>query len=448
MVEVRAFRPLEFDARKVELAKVVAPPFDVINEEAAEALRAKSPFNFVHATLPIASKKDPDAYAHADKVLQEWEAAGILRSFPDEAVYAYEIWHQIRRQERRMRGILVAIRLDPTYKTVVPHEKIFEKPTEDRLKLLRATAIDLEPIQLLYSGKTVEETLWAYIDGGGSTPDLLVTAPDGAIHKLWRVVDPAVVGTIVEGLKGRKAYIADGHHRYATAVKYAEERRSMEYRPSKKAEYEFKLVLLTNMNDAGLAILPTHRVLKRPKRIDMDALRRRLEADYSLERHTGHAASLADDIVAALERDAASAPHVFALYAGEGAEYWIARSRQPVLSEADAPGKSFTWRSLSVAFLHHQILVKHLDLAEDKWGDDVTYTRDENEAVKLVQSKKAGLAIFHLPTRLIQLRAIADGGEVMPPKSTYFVPKTLSGLVLRPIGKQVPVDPTRRRFTS
>jgi uncharacterized protein (DUF1015 family) len=450
VVEARAFNALEFDASKVELAKVVAPPYDVINAAMLERLRKTSPNNVTHLTLPKPprSSKEKDPHEYAAKLLEEWIAGGVLKETGEDAIYAVEIWFQHRHQERRMRGVILGIRVDSTYKQVVPHERIFEKPAEERLKLIRATATDLEPIWLLYSGKTVEETLWAYIDGGGMTPDLLVTGADGAIHRCWRVVDPAVVGTVLEGLKGRKTYIADGHHRYATAVKYAEERRMREYRPSRAANYEFKMSLLVNMSDPGLAIMPTHRVVKSPKKIDVAALRAKLEPDFTIEEREGHLAHLAEEIVTTLEKEAASAPHVYALYAGDGHNYWLLRSKQNVLSDALAPGRSFTWRTLDVAILQKQIIEAGIGVPEAQWGDDLYYTRDEKEAVDLVQAKKASCALFHLPTKLPQLRAIADGGEVMPQKSTYFVPKPLSGLVMYRMGKAVPVDPTRRRFTS
>ena len=454
VVEIRGLRGVEFDASKIELGKVVAPPFDVINDDERQRLFKLSPYNMTHLTLPKAprSGKTKDPHEHASHLIEAWLAEGILKEQPEEAVYAYEIWYTYRHQEKRMRGVLVALKVDPTYKQVVPHERIFDKPAEERLKLLRATTFDLEPIWLLYSGKTVEETLWAYLDGAGEPPDILVTAPDGSIHKVWRIVDPAVAGTVLEGLKGRKAYIADGHHRYATAVKYAEERRLREYRPSKTAPYEYKMVLLTNMSDSGLGIRPTHRVVKVPKKLNLDALREKLGADFEITEHSAQAgAKLADEILVTLERSAAALTnaHVFAAYGGEGRRYWLLRAKEPVLSETVAPGRSFTWRSVDTAFVQKLILEKGVGIPEKKWGDDVYYTRDEHEAVALVTAKKASLAVFHLPTKLAQLRAIADGAEVMPPKSTYFTPKPLSGLVLHKIGKPEPmVETTRRRFTS
>ncbi|HLE46861.1 MAG TPA: DUF1015 domain-containing protein [Candidatus Thermoplasmatota archaeon] len=453
MVEIRGLRGIEFDATKVELGKVVAPPFDVINDDERQRLGKLSPYNLAHVTLPKAprSGKTKDPHEHASQLLDAWLVEGVLKEQPEEAVYAYEIWYTWRHQEKRMRGVLVGLKVDPTYKQVVPHERIFDKPAEERLKLLRATTFDLEPIWLLYSGKTVEETLWAYIDGAGEAPDILVTGPDGAIHKLWRVVDPAVAGTVLEGLKGRKAYIADGHHRYATAVKYAEERRLREYRPAKTAPYEYKMVLLTNMNDPGLGIRPTHRVVKAPKKVDLAELRTKLSQDFDITEHTGHGAKLGEEMLVALERSAAALPqaHMFALYGGDASRYWLLRAKENVLPDTVAPGRSFTWRSIDTAYLQKLILEKSVGIPEKKWGDDIYYTRDEAEAISLVHARKASLAVFHLPTKLAQLRAIADGAEVMPPKSTYFTPKPLSGLVLHRIGRPAPpADAPKRRFTS
>lgn len=447
MVEVRPFRGLEFDATKSELSRCVAPPFDVLNEEAQEKLR-KNPHNIVHLTLPKARRgKEKDPYERASKLVEEWTAAGFLRQTSEDAVYAYETWYQVRHQERRMRGILVALKVDPTYKQVVPHERIFEKPAEDRLRLLRATGVDLEPIWLLYSGKSAEDTLWAYIDGGGRSPDLLATAADGAIHKVWRVVDVAVIGTVQDALKGRKAYIADGHHRYATAVKYAEERRLREYRPSKTAPYEYKMVLLVNMNDAGLTIHPTHRVVRVPKKVDAAVLRARLQEDFTIEERRLSQPRAGDEIAGLLESQPAGPTPRFALYLG-GATVTLLAAKEPVLSATAAPGRSFTWRSLEVAFLQKLVVEKAIGVPEARWSDDVYYTRDENEAAQLVKTGKGSAAVFHRPTRLAQLRAIADAAEHMPQKSTYFAPKPLSGLVLYKIGTPEPETTPKRRLTS
>lgn len=444
MVEVAPFRALEYDPAKVDPAKAVSPPFDVIPEDLLEKLRAASPYNIVHVTLPEAKKGDAEPFAESDRVLTAWTAEGALRPTKDEVVYAYECQYEHKGSPRRMRGVVARLRLDPTYTQVLPHEEIFPKPTEERMKLLRATAVDCEPIQLLYSGKTAEQAMWAYLDGGGRLPDFLLPGTDGAVHKYWRITDDAIIGTIVDGFKGRRAYIADGHHRYNAAVKYADERRSSAYRPPKNASWEYKMCLFVNASEPGLLILPTHRLVKKAKAKDAARLVEAWGAHFRVEKVPLAAGNPVSQLQDAIERHAGD--HVLGAWLGDADAGYVLEAKDLVVPEATLPGRSHTYRTLDVVYVQRLAIERCLGIPEAKWGDDVAYTRNDEEAWKAVKGKKALAVLLHRPTRMAQFRAIAEGGEKMPQKSTYFVPKTLSGVALYPIGKAGPV--TKPRITS
>lgn len=446
MVDVAPLRAWGFDPAKADPARVASPPHDCVSEEQLAALR-KIPHNIVHATLPAAhqGRKKIDPFLEADRVLTEWSQAGVLRPHSEDSVYAYECAYVHRGTQRRMRGVILRLRLDATYKQVLPHEEIFPKFVEPRLKLLRATGFDLEPIQLLYSGKNADEALWAYLEGSQLPPDLSIAALDGARHRYWRVTDAAIIGTVVDAFKGRKVYIADGHHRYAAAVQYAQERRAREYRPPRDSLWEYKLSLLVNAADAGLTILPTHRVVKRSKIKDPKALEKRWAAHFRVELVT----LPEGNPVTALERALEAAPHrpVVGAWLGEPGRGYLLAAKEPVVSEELHPGRSRTWRSLDVVHLQQFALGEGMGVPPAKWGEDVYYTRDDEEAAQWVRKKRAVAVLTHQPTQLAQMRAIADGGERMPPKSTYFLPKTLSGPVLYRIGKPEG-PPSKPRITS
>lgn len=445
MVEVAPLKAYEYDLTRVDLASAVSPPFDVIGEAELKRLRKASPHNVVHLTLGTGEKKIKDRFAHAAKLLDEWIDQGILREAPS-GIYAYQAEHEHAGHAYRMRGAVLRLKLDPTYKSVVPHEEIFPKPTEERIKLLRATGWDLEPIQLLYSGKTVEGTLWAYLDGTGRAPDFL-TSLNGVVHKLWRVTDPAVLGTIQEGFRGRKVLIADGHHRYAAACQYAAERRAREYRPSKDAPWEYKLALLVHLQDPGLLILPTHRIVKKAKVSEPTRLVDAWREDFDLHVVPVDTANPLTALQARMDAENINNVPVVGAWLGEPARAYVMVPKARMVPEAVAPGRTQTWRTLDVVFLQKFLLEKAMGVPPAKWGDQVTYSRDDAEAAEWVRRKKAVAVLTHLPTKLAQMRAVAEAGEKMPQKSTYFLPKMLSGAVFHRIGR--PEGPPRaRRITS
>lgn len=446
MVEVAPFRALEYDPDHADLQQVVSPPYDVIGHDLLERLRKASPHNIVHLTLHPDrwDRKKIDPFEAANELLESWIRGGILRTTDDEVVYAYECEYEHRGTPRRTRGVLCRLRLDPTYATVLPHEQIFPKPSEERVRILRATATDLEPIQLLYSGRSAEEALWAYVDGSQRAPDALAADPGGGIHRYWRISDAAIIGTVVDGFKGRKAYIADGHHRYAAAVKYAEERRTREYRPSRNAPWEHKFCLFVNFADPGLLILPTHRVVKRSTVKDPATLVKRWGAHFDVE----EVALSGGNPVAELQRTIEAVPKgpVVGAWLGDASKGYVLTAKQPVVPPEALPDRGHTYRGLDVVFLQHLALAEGMRVPEARWGDDVAYTRDDGEAVAWIRKRKAVAVLLHRPTRMAQLRAVADSGQRMPQKSTYFLPKTLSGIAMYPIGKPGPV--TRPRITS
>jgi len=326
-----------------------------------------------------------------------------------------------------MNGFFVILKLDPEYKSVKAHEKTLAKPKADRLNLMRACYANLEPIQLMYMDQndSIRKTMDAALD----MPLIKVKGYDGFIHQLWRLDDPKTVKTIVDELKEKILFIADGHHRYQTSINYAQEKKEQTGNKDQNAPFNYIMVVLCNMFDPGLSILPTHRLIKMSK-VKSDDLIRKLEKYFTIEKKliedkkkdyqkTGK--KIMDDI--ATEKN-----HTFALYAKD--VYYILTLKDEHIMDAFATDHSKTWRTLDVSILHKLILEQFLGINEKNLEDHVKYTRVDAEAIQFVDDEKYDFSFFINATKIDQLKIIADASEHMPQKSTYFLPKMLSGLVM------------------
>jgi uncharacterized protein (DUF1015 family) len=355
MAVVKPFRAFRYDeAVAGPLETLVAPPYDVISPEQRDELRARSPHNVVRLTLP-------DSEEEAARDLEEWRATGILVDEPP-AVWALEQEYVGPNGVARRRfGIVASLKAEP-YETgtVLPHERTHRGPKEGRLRLLRATGVQLEPIFLLYDGP-------APIDRPEREPDLEV---EGA--RLWRVDDPSVV----RAFDDKQLLIADGHHRYETAVAFSEE----EGTPASAQ----LLAVLVSTDDPGLEIFPTHRVF---------AGERRLEGDREP----------AEDPVSALAGLNGGRPAVVEV-TRDGAE--LVRGKPGTLD---------------------------VQLVDSLGHDGIAYTPDAEEAQRLVREGEAAVAYLMRPTRIEDVFEYARRGEVLPQKTTYFFPKLISGLLFHPL---------------
>lgn len=360
MAVVQPFRAVRYDeATAGPLASLVAPPYDVISPEARERLRARSPHNVVRLTLP-------DSEEQAARDLAAWRASGVL--VRDEAPAAWALAQEYVGPDgvaRRREGIVASLRAEPYERGVVlPHERTHAGPKEGRLRLLRATRTQLEPIFLLYDGPPP-------LSPPEREPDL-----EAEGTRLWRVEAAAA---ITAAFAGTQLLIADGHHRYETALAYHGEQGT--------PESGFLLVVLVSTGDPGLEIFPTHRLFASARR---------------LEGARAPAASV-EAALAALEATDPEAPAA------------VEVTREGVDFVTGPPG------------------LLDVELVDTLGHDGIAYTPDRDEALRRVAAGEAEVAYLLRPTRIEDVFAVARRGEVMPQKSTYFFPKLLSGLLLHPL---------------
>ncbi|MFN2463504.1 MAG: DUF1015 domain-containing protein [Candidatus Dormibacteria bacterium] len=433
MADVRPFRGVTFDPARVELSAALCPPYDVISPVQQSAYYERDPHNVVRIILNRA--EGPARYAEAALALRSWTEEGTLLRDPEPAFYVHRQGFQMQSAagERRVSrlGLLAAVRLEPwSSGAVLPHEHTMPGPKQDRLDLMRATGADTEPIWVFHPDPG--RRLLRLLEFIAATPPTLTAqfSPVAAVaaevvsetHELWRVTEPDTVRSIAAAASAVQLYIADGHHRYETALVHAEEMGGGLDDASR-----FKLMLLSAAEDPGLLVLPTHRLL-------------RLRAPYNLGRFLGELrtwgwlteqpATLAD-----LESRLAGPAAPGALGVGlvaEGRLSYLEGAVPPEHLAELAP----SIRDLDVGLLHQGVLAPLLGFGAQQLaeGRDIAYSRDTAEVVELVRRGEYDAGILTRAPSLAQVQAVADAGENMPQKSTYFWPKPASGLVMMPQG--------------
>ncbi|HET6831265.1 MAG TPA: DUF1015 domain-containing protein [Solirubrobacterales bacterium] len=418
MAEVRPLRALHYDPDRVPIEAVTAPPYDVIDPDQRSELLARSPHNVVALDLPEADGAG-DRYEHAAELLGSWLADGVLVADGGPTIWAYEQDYEAPGGERRTRrGFLARIGVtDYGPGLIRPHERTQPGPKEDRLRLTRATGHNLSPIFVLHSGDA-----WSLLEPAlAAEPFCAVTDPDGTVHRAWPVADPEVHAAVAGTLAGSELLIADGHHRYETARTYADE---VGAAPGDDARYT--LACLVSLTDSGLSVVATHRLLHGLDEDKQRALREALMAHFEIE-----AIDEPEDLVPA----AGDGTIAFGYMDSFHLTPYRLRLRDEDALAAALPDASEAYRTLDAAALEALILRGPLGMSTDdiaaKRG--LSYCSDFEEAVARVDRGDADAGFFLRPTPVEQVRAVADAGETMPPKSTYFFPKLLTGIVFNPL---------------
>ena len=433
MPDIRPFRALRYTPDVAgDPALLVAPPYDVIGPALHEQLLARHPRNAVRLDLPAGLPgEDPDErYRRVARTVAEWRSDGTLRRDPKPSVYVYEQTYRVPGTElqRTQRGFFARLRIEPfgPGSGVLPHERTLSGPKEDRYRLLRATSLNTSPVVGLYEdpSRSAAATLSA---AAADSPVLDLEDDDGVRHRLWVV--PAEPGSAAESVIGVASagpvFIADGHHRYETALRYRDERRvqSTETDPA----FDFLLMLLLDAAD-NLTVLPTHRLL-------------RGLGDAGLAR-------LADGIAGLFATEASAVDALLARFGGAGGlrggegrfglvtrdGAWLLTARRDAIAPLQVAGGAAV-RALDVSLLGTALeALLGLDAAAVAGGQRVAYTKSASEAAAAVASGADGVdAAFLLePTPVASILAVARDGDVMPQKSTYFYPKALTGLLLNP----------------
>jgi len=429
MAEVQAFRGFRYDLARVgNLSEVVAPPYDVIDATLQQALYDRNPYNAVRLILNKETPADSEhnnRYTRSAQTLRDWVNDGILAQDSTRCLYAYEQEFEVEGQCYTRKGFMARVRLEKFGEgKIYAHEETMSGPKADRLKLFHATNMNLSQIFGLYPDEQgeVQAKLGA---ATVAAPPLQATDHLGVVSRLWPIADQSVINAVSRLLSPKPVFIADGHHRYETALRYLDEKQQAGEVANDDAPANFVLMMLVSMTDPGLVILPTHRLIANVGAMTADDLRSVLGKRFELE-IVGKGPEAARQTWEWIEAEATQDLMGFGTVA-DGA--WLtARFKAPQLMEQLASEHSAVWQRLAVAVLQRVVLEKLLPESGRKEPkcQYVHLLREVNEAVA---AKKCEVVALVPPASMRHVEDIAGNLEKMPPKSTYFYPKLLTGLV-------------------
>ncbi|MBI1987708.1 MAG: DUF1015 domain-containing protein [Nitrospinae bacterium] len=427
-----------------DMKGVVAPPYDVISPKEQELYHQRSPYNIIRLILGQIYPGDHancNRYTRAAELLSSWLQRGVLRADTHPSFYLYRQTYSLEGRRRVRRGFIGLIRLEEYGKgDVLPHEKTLPAPKADRLALMRSCRANLSPIFGLYSDPAQEVNALLQEVEARQVPRFQVEDDQGVEHALWALSHKEVAEKVSSAMRDCQVLIADGHHRYETALEYQREMRGILPSCSGEESFNYTMIYLANLDDdEGISILPTHRLVRRipdqgPK--SLPSLLERIGEHFQVEQlpldPAGEdEAGWARAMLETMAQKGRGARHAFGLYAGEDRAYQLTLKGEalpPVFLRGGIPE---VWRSLDVVILHLLLLEGALGLTpEEIQGECLGYTQDAAQAIRSVRSEGYSLAFLLNPTRIEEVRRVATAGHRMPEKSTYFYPKLLSGLVI------------------
>jgi len=442
MAEVKPFRGIRYNIEKVGcLEKVVTPPYDVIDSEAQERYYSRYPYNIIRLELGKTNPSDTqeeNQYTRAKAYFMNWMENGILLRDKKPSIYLYEQEFACKGKQTVRKGVICTVKLEEYDKNIIlPHEETLPKAKLDRLNLMRHCHANFSPIFGLYiDEENREEKLFKAIKSSFQ-PHINFIDENGHAHRVWVVQDQDLIRQWQSLLSDKRIFIADGHHRYETALEFSKEMRSKGY-----PGYDHVMMTLVNIYDSGLVIFPTHRLVHNIKNFEASHFIRILKDSFDTEsleflelQEKGKNLPEAADKIANFLAKECEANHRFGVYTGGKNVYLvnIPKNREHLVDSNKSPA----WNSLDIAILQKLIIEEILGIGDKERaeGNYLMYTRDGVEALAGVQKGDFQVAFLVNPTKVSEVVAVASAGDKMPQKSTYFYPKLITGLVINPLGE-------------
>jgi len=433
-MEIKPFKALRYDSSAVgDIGCCISPPYDVIDPDMQQSLYDKNPCNIVRV---IKGKTEPtdnennNQYTRAAESLNGWIKNGALKTDSQDTIYGYIQNFDIESGRYRRSGFVALGRLEEFGSGVQPHEKTLDGPKADRLKLTTATAAQFGQIFMLYDDPS--KTADAIMEKAAAKPALIdFNEPNGNRHRLFAIDDPAEIAAIAGTMRTLSPVIADGHHRYETALNY--------YKQTQNPAAQYRMMTFVNMRNEGLVVLPTHRLIANLPDFDIDKLIASLKDTFEITEYSfaddnekkSARQKMFDDMKARFENN----QNAFGIYAGNNV-FYIALLASDKAMAAMCPDMSNAAKTLDVNILHKLILENALGIGDKQLAtqSNIEYIKDIGNAIEAatdkIDSGQRQVAFFMNPTRIQQVKDIADAGEKMPQKSTFFYPKVYTGLVI------------------
>ncbi len=419
MAIIKPFKGIRYNPELVDIKSVVTPPYDIISKDDQERFYSKDEHNIVRIILgkELDDNETSNKYTRAKGFLTDWLSKKVLISEDRPSIYIYEQEFTIEKEQKNRMGFISLLKLeDFSSGVVVPHEYTYSKPITDRFNLLSTTQANFGVIFLLHSDpkglidaelhkETEKEPLYDFV------------FENGIKNRLWRMDDEEKIEHLQDEMKDKILFIADGHHRYETALTYKNKMGGKGEQP-----YDYRMMALFNMDNPNLEIFPTHRIVSNLK-VDKQEIIEKIEKLFSVESFRGNQKEFFR-----LLKEKGDKEHSFGLYFGKGEFYFLTLKDEKFALEQSDQTKSADWRKLDVSILHKLILEKLLGI--EKVEDHIKYTRSNDEAVEKIDKGEAQLTFLLNTTKLEELKKVTSHKERMPQKSTYFYPKLLTGLVV------------------
>ncbi len=417
MADIRPFKALRFTEKAGNIRDNVSPPYDIISEEERKKLLDSSENNVIRLELP----RGENPYVVAGETLRKWLADGILATDTEDAVYVYEEDFECEGKDYKIKGIICRVKLEEFSKGVVlPHEETLSKAKADRFNLMSETFCNFSQVYSMYTDE--ERVIAGEIEKiVEKAPDISFTAKDSIVQKLWIETDKERIEKIVNGFKSKQLYIADGHHRYETALNF-KNKLINDGAYSEDDEAGYIMMFLADLADPGLVILPTHRLVKDLGSFDEKKVLDSVSALFDVKKM---------ESVDRVKEEILNGETSFGFYTGGEGYYLLTLLDKNAVSEV-VTDRSQAYKSLDVTALHSLILEPVFGIDKENMAQqkNLTYTRSIDEAVASVRSGASQCAFILNSTKIEQLRDVALAGDKMPQKSTYFYPKLITGLVM------------------
>jgi len=424
MAKISGFCALRYNAEKVKLEKVVCPPYDVINKQQRKDYIKLSPNNIVKVVLPEGKNGKHD-YKKAKDLLSSWSNEGILKKDNKPSFYIYVQECKVGKKKISRCGFLSLLKIeDKKGSRVLPHENVFPKPMLDRVKLMKETRSHLSPIFIVFKDKGAESAKLLTAITKLRKPDENIRF-DGMTEKLWRVDDKSIINKLTKHLGKAKTFIADGHHRFAASAAVSDHFKQKQVQKVASNGHAHTLVYLVSSKDKGLLILPTHRAVKRlPKGFSAKYIIDKLEPYFKIS------CINADQLQGNLDKAFKKREIAFVIL-HRNKYFYIELKDKKIIKDLGQKDASYTLRKLDVSILHNLVFSKLLNIKE-KIGSErnIYYYKGKEELIKNIRSGSQKLGVFLNPSTMDEVEKIAEAGEKMPHKSTYFYPKPLTGMVI------------------
>ncbi|UCC66516.1 MAG: DUF1015 domain-containing protein [Deltaproteobacteria bacterium] len=432
MAKIAPFRGLYYNPQTIaDISLVVTPPYDVIPPEDEESYRQRHPYNIIRIILPEGSRENK--YTEASNYLHEWERKGILIRDEKPSFYLYQqIFASVSGEIKKRDGFVSLIRIEPWGEgKIIPHERTTPKPVEDRLQLMEACGAHLSQVFSMYSDPAGEiEEILAEVRTG--TPRYEFRDDDGVFHRLWQSDDQEIILEIGKKMVGKTILIADGHHRYSSALIYRDRMREKYPSYTERSPFECTMMYLTPLEREGLLILPTHRLIPLKGSFDFGAFLDHLREYFSLQAFNfedpGGEKWARESFFRILDGKRGDR-YTFGLYIGGERRYLLLTLKDGVKVGGLLRGYPEVLRELDVVLLDKFLLKEVLQVEEE----DIGLTKDRDETLEEVHNGRYTMVFLMNPPTIQQVKKVADVGEVMPRKSTYFYPKVATGLAINKI---------------